>query len=197
MLLGSALKGRLVAETDRVYVSRCKVRCHWRGAETAFRTLDWLGYASPQNRVQIGAAAFDAGDTDDSVRLFQEALADQPGLPGAHYGLGRALEARGEIEGGIRQYFEALEAQPGFADAHFSLANALAKRNRLDAAIMHYRAAIRSDPLRVSAYNNLAAALATTGDRHAALDVYRKALEMDPGNPIASRSIENLEGTLR
>ncbi len=170
---------------------------NWRGAETTFRTLDWLGYASPQNRIQVGAAAYDAGDTDDSVRLFQEAVANQPGLSNAHYGLGRALEARGEIEGGIRQYFEALEVQPGFAEAHFSLANALAKRNRLDAAIMHYRAAIRSDPRRVSAYNNLAAALASTGDRHAALETYRKALEIDPSNPTASRSIENLEGTLR
>ncbi|HVN40437.1 MAG TPA: tetratricopeptide repeat protein [Myxococcota bacterium] len=104
------------------------------------------------------ANALDA-DPVEQRALLERALAIEPRLASAHYGLGRALERDGDPEGAEREYRLALRSDPNHASAHNNLGNLLLASGRIDEAILHYRVALAREPGRASTSHNLAVAL--------------------------------------
>ena len=104
------------------------------------------------------ANALDA-DPAEQRALLERALAIEPRLASAHYGLGRALARDGDRAGAERHYRLALRSDPSYARAHNNLGNLLFEDGRLDEAILHYRLALAREPGRASTSHNLAVAL--------------------------------------
>jgi tetratricopeptide (TPR) repeat protein len=58
-----------------------------------------------------------------AVRSYQQAVALDPELPGAHIGLGHVLKTVGDQEGGVAAYRKAIALRPNFGETYYSLAN--------------------------------------------------------------------------
>jgi len=112
------------------------------------------------------ANALDA-DPAQQRALLERALAIEPRLASAHYGLGRALARDGDAAGAEREYRLALRGDPGDARAHNNLGNLLLDSGRIDEAIAHYRLALAREPGRASTTHNLAVALRAQADAQA------------------------------
>ena len=100
----------------------------------------------------------------DSVTLFEHALAAGWESPPAHYNLGYALAQRGRTAEAIDHYRQALRLKPDEAKTHDNLGLLLAEQGQTAAAIAHLREALRLKPDFPGALNNLAWILAANPD---------------------------------
>lgn len=83
-------------------------------------------------RVRLGQLLFESGDTQQSRKVFEESIRQNPRLAAAYLGLGRVLAARGDWPAAIASHRRALGIFPDYAAAHYALG--LAYRKTGDAA---------------------------------------------------------------
>ncbi|HWY75989.1 MAG TPA: hypothetical protein VN281_10250 [Verrucomicrobiae bacterium] len=98
---------------------------------------------------------------NNSVALFQRAVAINPDNSVALYNLAAGLMEKGKLDEGAAKLEEALRIEPGLASSEASLAWALSKQGRIAEAISRYQAVLRAEPYSIQALNNLAWILAT------------------------------------
>ncbi len=108
-------------------------------------------------QVNLGVQLTDAGQLDEAVRSYREALrrdaawsappADHVTMRAkAHYNLGRVLALQGHGPEAIAEYRAALVEDPNYAYAHTNLALLLEGTGARDEAIAHLQAALRVQP---------------------------------------------------
>lgn len=122
----------------------------------------------------------EAGNLDEALRCYDEAIAKAPGLARAHMNRGNILLACGNTEGALQAYRKALELEPDYAAAHYNIGNAHANLDNHEAACAAYENAIRIQPQFVDAHVALGCSLEDTERSEEAIACYRKALEIDP-----------------
>ena len=86
------------------------------------------------------------GDWQDSMTLFQSALAVTERNYVVHEGLGNAMLREGRIQEAVGQYQKALEIRPGYQRASLGLANAWLQQDQVSRALPLYRRALELDP---------------------------------------------------
>jgi len=118
----------------------------------------------------------------NSVTLFEHALAVTSDNYLAHGNLGVALNRAGRGEEAADHYLEAIRIHPNFSNSHYNLANYYAARGDKEEAYNHYREAIRIRPDYANAYNNLGVLLASQRRFDEAASQYGKALQIEPAN---------------
>ncbi len=118
----------------------------------------------------------------NSVILFEHALAVTSNNYLAHTNLGVALNRMGRAEEAASHYLEAIRINPNFSSPHYNLANYYAARGDKEDAYRHYQEAIRIRPDYASAYNNLGVLLASQRRFEEAASQYDKALRIEPAN---------------
>ena len=82
------------------------------------RLID-LGERSAEVLYNAGLMYEKAGQMDKAVRLYRDALAQQPDMPEALLNLGRILEANGKTDEARSCWSKALEAEPALAQGYF------------------------------------------------------------------------------
>ena len=112
----------------------------------------------------LGAAFYNAGDTQDALPHFHRALEINPRYDKAHNNLGGALLQAGDITGAIGQFRQALETDPRSSEILNSLGDACYQSGDDKSAIAQYRRALDITPDYVIAQSNLAWMLATSPD---------------------------------
>ncbi len=137
---------------------------------------------APETLVALGAGLTAAGEVDEGVQAYLEALRRQPDDPVALVNLGLGLEALGREGEAEAVYERASRVRPTEALAHFNLGNARFRRGDFTGAIASYRAAVRNDPGLARAHLYLAVALVNTGMAEQALPSLYDALEFAPGD---------------
>jgi tetratricopeptide (TPR) repeat protein len=101
----------------------------------------------------------------NSVTLFEHALAVTPDNGTAHLVLGAGLYAQGQYERAMAEYRTAAALDPAAQSyAHLHLAEVLQHLGRSSEAVSHLREAVRLDPDLTPALNNLAWVLASSDD---------------------------------
>ena len=70
-----------------------------------------------------GAALAMAARPEEAIYSYQRAVELDPGLTGAHIGLGHVLKTVGDQTGGIEAYRKAIKLRPDFGETYYSLAN--------------------------------------------------------------------------
>jgi tetratricopeptide (TPR) repeat protein len=164
-------------------------------------------------RLKLAEALLDAGDLDESARLFA-ALTDPACEPSVQFGLGRIAAAQGRHEEAIRHFERAIRLYPEFGAAHYGAARSYRALGRMDEARsaleQHARfgarwpavadpvaetvSALREDP---SALLQRGVRLADSGDVDAAIRAHEAALALDPSLAQAHANLIPLYGRKR
>jgi tetratricopeptide (TPR) repeat protein len=88
----------------------------------------------PPARLLLAKALLDAGQADESRKIYEAIVREQPQTAEAHYGLGRIDMAGGRATAAVEHLVKACELSPGFGAAHFALARAYRDRGEKDKA---------------------------------------------------------------
>ena len=141
-----------------------------------------------------GTALAQQGRLDEAARLFEQAIARQPGQAEAHYNLGIAHRRRGRMDDAVRCWRRAAELKPDFAPARVNLGGALLELNDPRGAEAEFRQVLKTEPDSVPALINLGNALRDQGRAEEAVDAYRRA---DALKPDVATTYNNLGLALR
>ncbi len=147
-------------------------------ATAAEEAVDHLG-EDPESLFILGFAAAGEGRWEDSVRLYQRALAVDGGFAKAHNNLAIALAQLGLYGDAISHYQIVLTLDPQHDSAHYNLANAYSKMGQADLAIRHYQSALSANPDDVDAHYNLASVLERIGRPDEAQQHFNEAARVD------------------
>ena len=123
------------------------------------------------------------GHWQNSVTLFQHALAVTTDNDVARDNLGVALEQQGRLAEAAEQYRAAARLGPDRYQGHHNLANALDRLGRPAEALAEHREAVRISPDTQFLHHVLGLALAAAGQDAEALKEFSEAARLDPHYP--------------
>jgi len=128
--------------------------------------------------VEVGAAAYAAGNFVEAERLLRAALMQMPDSAELHNSLGLAMLAQDKHTDAHAQFTHATELDPTLADAHFNLARTNHHLESWDEAEAYYLNALEQteEPIYYHELGNLYHDL---DDDDAAEEAYLLALELD------------------
>ncbi len=119
----------------------------------------------------------------NSVTLFQHALAVTTDNDVSRDNLGVALEQQGRLAEAAEQYRAAAKLEPDRYQGHHNLANALDRLGRSAEALAEHREAVRLGPDVQFLHHVLGLALVTAGQDDEALKEFSKAAQIDAHYP--------------
>jgi tetratricopeptide (TPR) repeat protein len=135
---------------------------------------------------QLAGEVYEAqGRTDQAIREYKAALAENSRLPQMHYRIGQLYLRQGgdNVDQAAMSEFRAeLIADPQSALTFFAMGEIERHQQELDAAMQHYRAAMRLDPKLVDPQVGLAQVLLERKHAEPAILELHGALAKDPGN---------------
>lgn len=116
----------------------------------------------------------------EAVRLYRQAIAINPSLVSAHYGLGVALRQMGDLNGAIAAHRQALNLDKNYAPAYYGLGVALYSQGDYAGAITAYREVLRLNGANPAAvYFNIGLAEQQRKNLTAALTAFQQAIALD------------------
>jgi tetratricopeptide (TPR) repeat protein len=131
----------------------------------------------------LGALAFQAGDLEKAISLFDEAAQAPLPDPEAGYRAAQAAQALGRKDEAEQRYRAVLVQQPDHVGASNDLAWTLAEQKKdLDAALDLAQRAVRLSPI-PSTWDTLAFVQMQRGEGDAARKTLEQALAQQPGQP--------------
>jgi len=159
---------------------------------TAIERID-EEFLNDYSYVRAGNEFFRAGDTDNAIQEYNNALQINPDNAEAHLKLGFLLyNAKRMAQEGMAHYQKALQLDPGNPRIHHDLGMALLHQGQLDGAIEHLSQALRLMPDGLDEqYNavdmncNLGLALLYKGNIADAVTYFSTAIHLDPNRPDA------------
>ena len=129
----------------------------------------------------IGAAMTkDERRFDLAMEFYERALAEEPGLPAAQFGVATLLTRSGRASEAIPHFEAVLRAWPSQAEARYNFGVALAAVGRLDEAERQLQEAVRLRHNDVDARNALAKTLLALERPQEALAQYDQSLALQP-----------------
>ncbi len=145
--------------------------------------------AAGNQSYQDGLKFLEAGDYDQAVKSFQQALSVNPRAAETYYSLGLAYRAQGNQDKAVKSLLTALRLKPNFPQAHVSLGQIYARQglNLLrqghpEQAAGVLKDAVAQDPKNDGAFNNLGVALAQRGNYTQSLAALQRAVALNPNN---------------
>jgi tetratricopeptide (TPR) repeat protein len=135
-------------------------------------------------RRRLAIALFEAGQTDESLAMFEEDVRASPGAASL-LNLGRAYDRVLRYPDAEATFQKVLQLSPGHPTALHAMGNIALKRGDREEAIALYRGAIASKPDYLMAYAHLADALKQGGETQAAYETYTRVLQLKPANANA------------
>ena len=151
---------------------------------------------NPRAYTNLGLALVHAGQVQEAIGFYEQALRLKPDSDEARYNLEVALGRTSKPEEAIGHYEQALQLKPDSADAYDNLGLALAQASRAQEAIGYFEQATRLDPDDADAYNNLAVALIQLGKTAEAVDRWSEALRLRPDDVELQCNLANALLTL-
>jgi len=130
-----------------------------------------------QAAMESAESALQEGRSEEALRLFELAIAENPELTAAHLGAAEIHREQGDYLAAERAYERAAEIEPSSFDAQFGHGLTLQLLDRLAEAVRAYLRALRIRPDDYEANRNLAAAYLELGEPREALPYARRAAE--------------------
>lgn len=132
----------------------------------------------------------------EAVKLLEQALRLDSGLPGIQYELGLAYHAIGDEADAAAELREAVSREPDSAAAHNNLGIVLFQAGDPKSALEEFRDAARLAPRDANARFNVAEALARTGENERAVEELRIASGLAPADAGLARLVKQSESVL-
>jgi tetratricopeptide (TPR) repeat protein len=120
------------------------------------------------------------GYWQNSITLFNHALAVTTANYVAHNTLGDVLLRDQKVEEAKRHYLEAIRIKPDYDDPHRNLGDALMRQNRIEEAIGHYAAAVQIAPDSIVNRSSLGDAFIQEGKISEGVACYAQAMRLRP-----------------
>ncbi|HLH55003.1 MAG TPA: tetratricopeptide repeat protein [Verrucomicrobiae bacterium] len=120
------------------------------------------------------------GYWQNTVSLFEHAIAVTADNPSAQFAVGVGLEGQGETSKAMVRYRVAVAIDTNYAKAYYNMGQAFRKTGKWPEATHSYLEAARSNPNDVATQLNLAAALSRMGQPRDALTHFNAALRLEP-----------------
>ena len=137
------------------------------------------GFLTPYVLFNGGNACRALGNTEEGLRLYNEAISLFPGFGEARQNRALALIDAGKPEAAERELRLLLRDLPNFSQAAFSLGNLLRDHKRDPEAIEAFRLCLEHAPAYPDAWNNMGLAYANLKQMEPAMASYRQALSID------------------
>lgn len=134
-----------------------------------------------------------AGDTQQAIALYREALVANPRDASLAYKLAMALDKAGDIMGERAALEQALQIDPNLGEAQNQLGFLASREGDTASAENHFRLAVRASPGYAKAWVNLAATLYLEAKLPEAKDAVERALRLQPDNPQARKLRDTLD----
>jgi Flp pilus assembly protein TadD len=132
-----------------------------------------------------------AGDTQQAIALYREALVANPQDASLAYKLAMACDKAGDPVNERAALDQALQIDPNMAEAHNQLGYLASRAQDTTAAEEQFRLAVGASPKYAKAWVNLAATLYLESKLPEAKEAVDRALQLEPSNPQARKlSIE-------
>jgi len=131
----------------------------------------------------IGAGLMGAGDIQEAILRFNEAIESDPTLAGPYINRGAAYHHIGNLDQAQSDFERALEMEMDpeqAAAAHSNLGLVFKDREDNERAMKEYDMAIQLNPKLAQAYMNRATIHTRKGDEDAAMVDVGKAIELEP-----------------
>jgi tetratricopeptide (TPR) repeat protein len=158
------------------------VRCGWGtllGFSVAFNLLASVERCAVAH-YNLGIALRGAGQMQEAIGQYEQALRLKPDFAEAHNNLGIALLRLGRAQEAVMQCAEALRITPDYVEAYLNLGNALLQTGKVPEAIGAYEQALRLKPDYVAAHYNLGGAFLQAGKFPEAAGEYEQVLQLKP-----------------
>jgi len=167
---------------------------------TARRWKQALSTARFWSAAREAEAAREAGQLDEAVRLYRNALATKPGETVVRVSFADTLLAAGQLDEAVDSYRRALREDPGNAAAQRGIVNALAQQGRTEEALDFAQQIPEQDrgqiggltELRAQSLRAAAEQATQQGDFGRAEAQLRDALALDPANPYIRLDLARL-----
>ena len=131
-------------------------------------------------RTDLGVALGNAGEPQEAVRHYLEAIRLQPDRAEAHSNLGVTYLKEGQWDQAPEPLRKALDLDPASAGAHEAMGRVFLARGDTARAGEHFQSALESEPEMVDAHYGLGILRMLQGDLDRAADDFRRALEIAP-----------------
>lgn len=161
------------------------------------RAVEFIRKAIDNNRGcsfyynNLGAALKEAGNLNDAVISYQQAIQLQPNYPEAAYNLGSIYMIMGNAAEAVQWYEKAIRIKPDYVDALSNLSAAYNKLNRYDNAIWCCEKVLSLNPDNAVALNNLGNAMMAKRAPEQAIIYFQRSIAADPNNPEARGNLGN------
>lgn len=120
---------------------------------------------------------------ENSISLFEHAIAVTSRNPVAYFNLGAALASIGKTDEAIKNYKISLDIK-GNAEVYVNMGNALAKKGLFDEAVKNYLEALKINPNYVNAHINLGNTYSEARLFEKAVYHYNEALKQSPQDVV-------------
>ena len=156
-------------------------------------SITLLSCASPEDAVERGDEFFAAGQYEEAIAEYTEAIEIAPEYAAAYNGRGFAYYKWGRYDRAIADYDKTISLNPDDTDNYIRRGNAQLGHQRnfesgVDKVIADYNKAISLDPNNAIAYNNRGNAYYLKDDYDRAIADYNKAINLDPDYDLAHRN---------
>lgn len=141
-------------------------------------------------------AAQEAGNLQEAMMLFEQALALDPRNTDAYIGVGDVNQVSGDYAKAATQYEKARAIAPENFDANYKLALMYHLLNRLREAISTYLSALSIDPSNFDANLNLATAYLQVNQPQLGLPYAQRAVELNPDSVPALVNLGSIYSAL-
>jgi Flp pilus assembly protein TadD len=128
-----------------------------------------------------------AGDTQQAIALYREALVENPRDASLAYKLAMAFEKVGDTQNERAALEQAIKLNPKLAEAQNQLGYLASRAGDTGSAEEHFRLAVGASPGYAKAWVNLAATLYLDSKLPEAQAAVERALQLDPGNAQAQK----------
>src|SRR3989338_3511457 len=126
----------------------------------------------------LAMALADQGNLEESIRLYQQAIAESDVYPHTHHNLARAYERLGRLDEAAEEYRKALAIDGAFHHSALALGQLELARGRDEAAEQMFRSALASYPYTAEAYLGLSQLALKRGDRAGARTALERGLRI-------------------
>ncbi len=161
-------------------------------AKVMFDKLSGLNPTSISAKVNLGAAAANAGDMPKAIGAWKEVLRAEPGRVAVRLDLANALYEAGETDAARFHYTQVLASNKRSAEALNGLGLCHLNGNKLPQAEAAFRSAVEADAKLMAAHNNLAIVLERSGRREEAIRILEKAAKIDPSDADVQRNLQRM-----
>ncbi len=132
------------------------------------------------DQANLAAQAFQAGDASKAIRLYTEAINEDPNNAYYYYSLALVLDRRGEIQRERQALHQSLERNANFAPAHNQVGYLDMQSGDLANAEVQFKASTGIDPQFAEATNNLGVLYGKLGRAAEAKNLFLRAVEDNP-----------------